>query len=194
MPVAAPGSAAPKMAERAGGGTSLRGLRERMGERASGSRGCPGPCGTRASRGFGDRRSGRTLLRSRLARRRVLPSPPSERPGTGRVAERGRGREGRPAQALQPNCHCRRPHPLRRAGRERTNGRYWGGRAGAWHPGARGQPRAPPAFRGRRAPGRPSRLRAALEIPLSPRRSSFLRLPWSEPRALRRLDLPHPPG
>ena len=101
-PVAAPGSAALKMAERAGGGTSLRGLRERMGERAGGSRGFSGPCGTRDSRGFGDRRSGRTLLRSRLARRRVFISPPPERPGTGRVAERGRGREGRPAQFLQP--------------------------------------------------------------------------------------------
>ena len=101
-PVAAPGSAAPKVAERAGGGTSLKGLRERMGERAGGSRGFSGPCGTRDSRGFGDRRSGRTRLRSRLARRRVLLSPPSERPGTGRVAERDRGREGRPAQVLQP--------------------------------------------------------------------------------------------
>ena len=101
-PVAAPGSAAPKVAERAGGGTSLKGLRERMGERAGGSRRFSGPCGTRDSRGFGDRRSGRTLFRSRLACRRVLLSPPSERPGTGRVAERGRGREGRPAQVLQP--------------------------------------------------------------------------------------------
>lgn len=119
------------MAERAGGGTSLRGLRERMGERAGGSRGGLGPAreaGFPRPRGLSERRDPRRKpsLRSRLARRRVLPSPPPERPGTGRGAERGRGREGRrPARATNgPSLAAQLPPPTAvapRAGGAREN-------------------------------------------------------------------------
>ena len=166
-PAAAPRSASLKMAERAGAGTSLRGLRERMGERAGGSRGGSGPRGRRGSRGPGDCRSGAARagkLHSGVASRAVGCSPHPRRSALGRdgaprgdAGGRGDGRPAPPtAQVPRPNCHRQRPYPRGRAGRERTNGRCWGGRAGAWHPVARGRSRAPPAVGERRTPSQPS--------------------------------------
>lgn len=112
----APGSAAPRSG--AGGGTSLRGLRERMGERAGGL-GVP----ARAGRGLPalrDHRAGELYSGVARAPSGPSPSPSSERPGTGRVAERGRGREGETSPSpLQPAVQLPLPTaaPLRRAGR-----------------------------------------------------------------------------
>lgn len=85
------------MAERAGagGGTSLRGMRERMGERLGGSRGSSGPRGRRASRGpghcWGGAEGARKLYSGVASRRPVLPSPAPEFPWTGQGTVVGRG-------------------------------------------------------------------------------------------------------
>lgn len=144
------------MAERAGtgGGTSLRGLRERMGERPGGSGGSPGPCGGRAARGPKDHRSGAPVAKNFSLRwpRAVRSSPHPPGSSLGRDAEPlgdGGGVRRRPAGtadgrspvASGPTAAANGRAP--RAGREGTNGRGRRGMGG----GALG-PRTPRAVPG----------------------------------------------
>lgn len=161
------------MAERAGtgGSTSLRGLRERMGERPGGPGGGPARAGggllaAPTTAGAARRAPENFSVRWPRPDRPVLPTAAREFPRTG-CGARGvgwGGTGGGVSRRPVGSANCRRPVAsgptaaangrTPRAGREGTNGRGRWGAAGT--PGPRGRSRAPPAAglrRTRRSPG-----------------------------------------
>lgn len=225
-PPAVADAAARKMAERAGAGgsTSLRGMRERMGERPGGSRGNSGPRGRRASRGPGDRWSGaegaRKLYSGVASRRPVLSSPAPEFPWTGERTVVGRGWGERPAGTTDGRSPPPPAEPRGRGARELTGAVGAGGGGvvvegpGTPDPADGPELRLPlggggrPRSRRTDAPqpgmcGRPPRARAPGQPLQAPRAGSFPSARGARARILSHgrspclsqgLNLPHPPG
>lgn len=127
----------------AGGSTSLRELRARMGERAGGSRGWFGPAWAVVLPQPLGRRSGAAgatkLFPGVASCYPVLPSTPPECPGTGQGVALGQGwgvemvcrrREPPESRRQRSNCRCQRSKPRGRGARELTGSASTGG-AGA---------------------------------------------------------------